>query len=463
MKYIASTSAALLLSTSLASAAGLDRSGQSVAAIFADDSTVSLSFGVVEPNVVGKDDAGNSYNVGESYTQLGFSYTQVLSEQASVSLIFDQPYGANVNYEVDPSTSALGGTRADLSSESLGIVGKFQFNERFSVFGGVKAERVRAEVDLNGTAYADSFITANRVAPTAASNFNGRLGGTGLPNLSTADAEAIIEGDDDAISNFISTYGAALGIQGAGITPATFAALPAAQQQAIIQQGGQGGVDALQGAIGTGKNNFFNASGYQFEMEDSTKPVFLIGAAYEIPDIALRVALTYHFETEHTADTKEQVLGQTIKGEVDYVTPQSVNLDFQTGIAEDTLLTASYRWTEFSAVDVVPDFLQADLVNLEDGERYTIGIARRFSDSFAGSATFLYEPEGDDLVSPLGPTNGLMGLTLGGRYTKDNVTLSGGINYSVLGDASANVGGDGVADFEGSTSYGFGFNAAFTF
>ncbi len=463
MKHFASASAALMLSTSLVSAAGLDRSGQSVGAIFADDNTVSLSFGVVQPNVVGSDDAGNDYDVGESYRQLGFSYTQYINDQFNVSLIFDQPYGANVEYGTTPSTSALGGTGADLSSESLGIVGRFQFSDRFSVYGGVKMERVRAEVDLNGTAYANAIVTGSSVAPTAAGNFNGQIAGTGLPSLGAGDAEDIIAGDQDAINNFIATYGAALGIQGAGITPAIFAGLPAPQQQAIIQQGGQGGVEALQGAVDTGRANFFAGGGYSFEMEDSTEPVFLVGAAYEIPDIALRVALTYHFETEHSADTKETILGQTIKGSVDYVTPQSVNLDFQTGIAEGTLLTASYRWTEFSAVDVVPDFLGSDLVNLEDGERYTIGIARRFNENFAASATFLYEPEGDDLVSPLGPTNGLRGLTLGAQYNKDNVKLSAGINYSELGDARANVGGEGVADFEGSSSLGFGFNASFTF
>ncbi|MEL7177979.1 MAG: transporter, partial [Pseudomonadota bacterium] len=93
MKHIASAAAALMLSTTLASAAGLDRSGQGVGAIFADDNTVSLSFGVVQPNVVGSDDAGNSYDVGDNYTQLGFSYTQHLTDQASIALIFDQPYG----------------------------------------------------------------------------------------------------------------------------------------------------------------------------------------------------------------------------------------------------------------------------------------------------------------------------------------------------------------------------------
>ncbi|MEL7212057.1 MAG: hypothetical protein AAGK92_05305 [Pseudomonadota bacterium] len=456
MKHFASATAALLLSTSLVSAAGLDRSGQNVGAIFADDNTVSLSFGVVQPNVVGSDDAGNDYDVGESYRQLGFSYTQYINDQFNVSLIFDQPYGANVEYGTTPSTSALGGTGADLSSESLGIVGRYQFSDRFSLFGGVKIERVRAEVDLNGTAYANAIVTPNSVAPTAAAGFNSRIAGTPLPTLSDSDAEAIINGDSAAVSNFIATYGNALALA-AGVPPAALA------NPAVGQAAGQQGVDSLQGAVDTGRANFFAGGGYSFEMEDSTEPVFLIGAAYEIPDIAFRLALTYHFETEHSADTKETILGQTYKGSVDYVTPQSVNLDFQTGIAEDTLLTASYRWTEFSAVDVVPDFLGSDLVNLEDGERYTIGIARRFNDNFAASATFLYEPEGDDLVSPLGPTNGLRGLTLGAQYNKDNVKLSAGINYSELGDARANVGGEGVADFEGSSSLGFGFNASFTF
>ena len=450
MKHIASAAAALMLSTTIVSAAGLDRSGQGVGAIFADDNTVSLSFGVVQPNVVGSDDAGNSYDVGDNYTQLGFSYTQHLTDQASIALIFDQPYGANIDYDVDPETSALGGTGADLSSESLGIIGRYQFSERFSIFGGMKVERVRADVALNGTAYANAIVTPNSVAPTAAAGFNARIAGAPLPSLSDASAEAIINGDNAAIANFIATYGAALAIANG---------LPAAAGPAV----GQATVESIQGSVDTGRQNFFAGDGYNFEMEDSTKPVFLIGAAYEIPDIAFRLALTYHFETEHSADTRETILGETYRGTVDYVTPQSLNVDFQTGIAENTLLTASYRWTEFSAVDVVPDFLGTDLVNLDDGERYTIGLAHRFSDAFVGSATFLYEPEGDDLVSPLGPTNGLIGLTLGGQYTKDNVKLSGGINYSELGDATAEVGGTGVADFEGSSSFGFGFNASFTF
>ncbi len=102
-------------------------------------------------------------------------------------------------------------------------------------------------------------------------------------------------------------------------------------------------------------------------------------------------------------------------------------------------------------------------MNLEDGERYTLGIGRRFSDSFSGSATILYEPEGDDLVSPLGPTNGLWGLSIGGQMAEDNFKLSGGINYSWLGDAKPEVGGVAVADFEDNHSVAVGFRAEIQF
>ena len=430
MKHIASASAALLLSTSLVSAAGLDRSGQSVNAIFADDNTLAFSFGFVQPNVKGEDDLGNSYDVGESYGQLQFSYTQQLNDQFAVSVILDQPYGADISYNNDPSTSRLGGTGADLSSESLGLIGKYQFNERFSVFGGVKMERVRANVQLNGQAYSEGFSLG-----PATDGFNDGISGFGLPAVSEEVFAGVLAGDTDATNTFNATYG------GFGITSAN-----------------------VEAAFASANSAFFTAGGYDFDMEETVEPVYLIGAAYEIPDIALRFSATYHFETEHKAQTTENVFGITTKGDVEFVTPQSLNLDFQTGIAENTLLTASYRWTEFSAVDLIPDVLQSDLVNLDDGERYTLGVARRFNENWAGSATFIYEPEGDsDLVSPLGPTNGLQGLSLGAQYTNENVTLSGGINYSILGDAKAEVGGEAEAEFSGNSSFAFGFQAQVTF
>ncbi|MEM6761020.1 MAG: hypothetical protein AAF601_16215, partial [Pseudomonadota bacterium] len=185
--------------------------------------------------------------------------------------------------------------------------------------------------------------------------------------------------------------------------------------------------------------------------------------AYEIPDIALRFAVTYHSEIDYTVNSTETLLGNPISGTTTFVTPESLNFEFQTGIAADTLLLASYRWTAFEDVDVVPTGLGSDLVNLENGQRFTLGVGRRFNEKWSGTAILSYEPQDDDLVSPLGPTNGLFGISIGGRYVKDNLEVTGGINYSWLGDAEADVGGVSQASFTDNSSFAVGFNVKFTF
>jgi len=411
----ATIAAILTASASSLGAAGLDRSFQSISPIFADDG-FALSYGVVMPDVTGSDNGGpGSYDVGDTYQVPTLSYTRSINDQFNFSLIYDTPYGASTTYGGNPATDNLAGTGADLSSDSLGIVGRYKINDRFSVFGGIKAEQVEATVTLNGTSYAQA-ISVSAVA-NAASVDAGTLG-------------AALQGDPTAV--------AALG--GAAV------------------------VGALGAQVTTQVTSFLTNGGYRFELDRSTQPVYLIGGAYEIPDIALRLAVTYHFETDHDASTTENIFGSTVNSTINYKTPQSLNIDFQTGIAQGTLLTASYRWTEFEAVDVVPTALGSDLVNLDNGQRFTIGIARRFSDAFAGSVTLSYEPEGDDnLVSPLGPTDGLIGLSVGGQYSRDNMVISGGINYSKLGDAQAEVGNTGVATFDGNHSVAIGLRAEFKF
>ena len=229
-------------------------------------------------------------------------------------------------------------------------------------------------------------------------------------------------------------------------------------QTAIDTTYGAGTFATLAGSLGTTATNFATNDGYKFNMKQDTSVGFLLGAAYEIPDIALRLAASYRFETDHSAATTESMLGQSsVPGTVDYVTPQSFNLDFQTGVAKNTLLTANFRWTDFSAVDVVPTLLGSDLVNIDDSYRYSIGVAHRFSDQFAGTVSLSYEEAGNAAtVSPLGPTDGLYGLTVGGRYSKNNVNISGGLNYTWLGAVNAGVGGQTAASFGSNSAVGAG-------
>lgn len=147
----------LAASSGGAHAAGLDRSGQDISAIFAGSGTSSFSNGQVMPSVTGTDSAGTQYDVGEDYTQTALSYTRGQGDAAAFSSIIDQPYGANTSYNDTPLTGTLSGTGVDLSSEAITLVGSYQISERVRVFGGLRARNIRSTLSLNGTAYTNAI------------------------------------------------------------------------------------------------------------------------------------------------------------------------------------------------------------------------------------------------------------------------------------------------------------------
>ena len=155
-----------------------------------------------------------------------------------------------------------------------------------------------------------------------------------------------------------------------------------------------------------------------------------------------------------------------------YTTPSAIALDFQTGVAADTLVFGQIRHVKWSEFTVTPDFfgtaVAADgLVSLDDTTTYTLGVGRKFTDNWSGSLAFTFEPEGDDdLVSPLAPTNGRKAITVAGIYTMDNWKFTGGINYTKLGDAKAEVGDDpdtAVADMEDNDAISLGLRVGYRF
>jgi long-subunit fatty acid transport protein len=214
-------------------------------------------------------------------------------------------------------------------------------------------------------------------------------------------------------------------------------------------------------------------SGYVVNLDSDWALGYVVGVAYEKPEIALRVALTYNSKITHEFATTESgsaaLAGGTFTSVTEVNTPQSVNLDFQTGIAKDTLLFGQIRWVDWSDFRVDPAVFTTaaggGLIDLEDSTTYSIGVGRRFTPNWSGSISFSYESEGDPLVSPLAPTNGRYGVTLAAVYTKDNLKVTTGINYTKLGDAQAETGTPDTAraDFTDSDSVGVGVRIAYTF
>lgn len=210
-------------------------------------------------------------------------------------------------------------------------------------------------------------------------------------------------------------------------------------------------------------------SGYNVDLDRDTGLGYVVGAAWERPDIAARVALTYNSEISHKYDPRETFPGAATltTASTTVKTPRSLNLEFQTGVAEDTLLFGSVRWVKWSEFRLDPqNFVRASgggLVNLEDSTTWTLGVGRKFSETWAGSLSVSYEKAGNRLVSPLAPSAGRMGATLAAVYTRDAMKITTGINYTRLGNASPQTGGAARANFTGGKALGIGMKVAFSF
>ena len=199
-------------------------------------------------------------------------------------------------------------------------------------------------------------------------------------------------------------------------------------------------------------------NGHTADLSDDWGAGFIVGGAYERPDIALRVTVTYFSKINHKFDTVETLPGgaaaamgvTTLTSVTSVDTPQAVNIDAQTGIMADTLLFGSIRWVDWSGFRIDPQWFTAanggeGLVALEDTTTYTLGIGRKFNDNWSGSIFATYEPKGDPLVSPLAPTNGYKGIGVAAVYTQDNMKVTLGVRYLDLGNADAETGTPDVA------------------
>lgn len=224
-------------------------------------------------------------------------------------------------------------------------------------------------------------------------------------------------------------------------------------------------------------------SGYDVQLDSDTGIGWVAGAAWEKPEIAARVSLTYNSEIEHEFRTTETgpLVDPDGPGPIPAVplldgtstttvnTPESWNLEFQTGVAPDTLVFGSIRWVNWSEFRVDParfvTVTGGGLVELEDTTTFTLGVGRKFTENWSGSAAFTYEKAGDDLVSPLAPTNGRKGITLAAIYTQGPMKISTGINYTKLGDATPETGTPDTAraSMEDNHAWGAGVRIGYSF
>lgn len=176
----------------------------------------------------------------------------------------------------------------------------------------------------------------------------------------------------------------------------------------------------------------------------------IVGLSAEVPKIAARVALTWFSGTKHSFGD----------GLGEFNAPPTVNLDFQTGVAPDTLLFGQVRWGGWSqsrlAVADIP-IIKWNNNSLD----YSLGLGRRFNDHWSGALLWNYTPKNpDDRGFSLSPTNGSVSFGMAVVYTEDKWKLSLGVQKITLGDNSTLA---PLIDWAGNGAIGAGFKIAHTF
>jgi len=249
------------------------------------------------------------------------------------------------------------------------------------------------------------------------------------------------------------------------------------------------------------RGNAYSAfNGYDLKTGEDDSVGWLAGIAYQIPEIALKAAITYRSEIEHDMNAYENfgAAGLTgnprldgamnqisaTSGRTELTTPQSVNIDFQTGIMENTVAFANVRWVEWSKFAVQPykfgKLSQVlgqstpalgkpngfNLIDYKDDQiSATVGVGRKFNDLCAGNVSVGWDSGAGNPVTTLGPTEGYWSIGTGVRFSPaENYFIGAGVKYFWLGDADAVTGAHTAAGtFESNHAIAYGLNIGYKF
>lgn len=391
MKFTALSSAILLslIPSTLVFAAGLDRSGQSISAFLQPGNYAEAGISVLDPKV-----KSNQLNVGDMAEDYYFPSAAVkvqATDKISVGLLYDQPFGADAQYEskLGAFGNGIEGTGVEVKTHNITALIGYQPTENWNLYAGPVYQTVEADIKLRGAAY--SLL-----------------------------------------------------------------------------------------------------SGYNIKVDQEEAYGWLAGFAYQIPEIALKASVTYRSEIKHEAKSHEtsmlpaiaqspnyaniltpqqkyvfSQLGE-VNSTVNATTPQSVNVDLQTGVAPNTLAFANLRWVHWDQFAVSPALLKImgqDLINYSDDQySATVGLGHKFTNKWSGTAAVGYDSGAGNPVTTLGPTEGYWSVGMGGQYSPaENYFIQAGVKYFWLGDATAQTGGTPVGDFEDNHAIGYGMKIGYRF
>lgn len=256
---------------------------------------------------------------------------------------------------------------------------------------------------------------------------------------------------------------------------------------------------SVKGDVALRGNSYSEAfNGYDAKFKQDHAVGWLAGLSYQIPDIALKAAVTYRSKIDHDMQVTETMFGQplevTTPSKTKISTPQSVSLDFQTGVYKDTLAYANVRWVNWKDFHIRPTQFGAVteyLTGLISEGTYTggfdldsyqkdqwmanVGIGHQFTEKWSVSTEVSWDSGTGDPASTLNPTQGSWGLGVGVQFNPaPNYFIAGGIKYFWLGDVVAEDGTYYIpvasikpiaeqADFKDNSAIGYGLKIGYRF
>ena len=205
---------------------------------------------------------------------------------------------------------------------------------------------------------------------------------------------------------------------------------------------------------------------------DTTVP--LVGAAYEISDIALRVEVLAQGSGSMDLDVTSSVgpfSAATAGGTLGI--PSTLTLNAQSGIAADTLAFLTVHRADWDDAQIaIPENGPVAAVgsNFSTKTSYTVGLGRKFTDELSGLISYSTEKGGGAASNdPFTLSDGTQTISVGLSYKLDNMTLSAGYSYTKVGDVTVtHLDGNGdpsglTATYANNSVTGFGLKIGFAF
>ena len=447
---------AALSIASVASAAGLDRSGQDITAFLQDGTYAESVYTYIDADVSGNDLSGNKLNdIAESYDFFRYGVKADINDTFSIGILYDEPFGAAADYN--------GQNDFVTDSDRDAIIQDFTKNPKIT------------------EAYVDNVLIPQLQGALAPGN----PGGLTAEELQAAQGQLI---GLEAAKGLAAVAGEATQVEVrtesiTGILGAKFGA------NKEFQAYGGPVAQRVKADVKLRGDAYSSAKGYTTHISNDQDYGWIAGMAYSKPEIALKAALTYRSEIKHNAKAFETfpiataagataglALPTTRHSDIEINTPESVNFDFQTGINPTMLATAKVRWVPWSDFAIVPSlYNDVSKVSTKDDEglalvsydedqwQVELGLAKRMTPALAVTGTVGWDSGAGNPVTSLGPIEGYYSAGLGAKYNvTENWAVSAGGKYLWFGDAKGQIPTKAVvSNFEDNDGFALGVKLSY--